>query len=268
MGREDINGFIQWLEQNERSENTISCYTDAVKIFFAHFDSVTKKNMIAFKGYCLDQYCAKTASNRCIAMNQFCKYLGKTDCIVKTIKIQKQLSVENVVTLDQYTRLLQCLQEDGKEKTYWMIKFLAKTGARVSEFVRFERKHLEAGEATMWTKGKMRRILIPKSLVDESKEYFAKQPGSKWLFPNRYGKQMSSRGVAEAIKRCKKYGIPEEVLHPHAFRHLYAMQFLKKNGNLTLLSDLMGHESIETTSIYLRMSQKEQRAAFEEASSW
>ena len=40
--------------------------------------------------------------------------------------------------------------------------------------------------------------------------------------------------------------------HPHSFRHRYAKNFLEAFNDISLLADLMGHESIETTRIYLR----------------
>ena len=44
------------------------------------------------------------------------------------------------------------------------------------------------------------------------------------------------------------------------FRHRYAKNFLEKYNDIALLADLMGHESIETTRIYLRRTASEQRA--------
>ena len=49
-----------------------------------------------------------------------------------------------------------------------------------------------------------------------------------------------------------KYGLNEKVVFPHSFRHRYAKNFLEKFNDIALLADLMGHESIETTRIYLR----------------
>ena len=56
--------------------------------------------------------------------------------------------------------------------------------------------------------------------------------------------------------------------HPHAFRHLFAIEFLKKNSNIALLADLMGHSSVSTTSVYLKLSMEEQMRQFNEASDW
>ena len=127
---------------------------------------------------------------------------------------------------------------------------------------------LETGYCEMWTKGKIRRIYIPQSLIDESRDYFEKQD-SEWLFTNRYGTQLSTRGVAQLIKNwCKRYGIRPEVAHPHSFRHLYAIAFLQHNSNIALLADLMGHSDVSTTSIYLKLSKEEQMRQFNEASNW
>lgn len=260
--------FREWLIENERSENTIDSYMRSVKQFFELFPEVTKKNMIEYKKRKLNESSPKTANNRCIGMNQYCDFIGKSECKVKGIKIHKQNTVENVPTLDEYNYILGCLEQDGDWKAYWIIKFLAKTGARASEFIRFERSHLERGEVTLWTKGKIRKILIPENLIEESKGYFSSIPDNRLMFPNRYGRQMTTRGLDSIIKKCKKYGIREEILHAHAFRHLFAVQFLKHNKNIALLADLMGHESVDTTAIYLRLSAKEQKRQFNNAMNW
>lgn len=265
---QELEAFREYLIENERSENTISSYTESVKQFFTMFPEVSKKNMIEFKQRKISEGSPKTAANRCIAMNQYCEFIGAPECKVKAIKIHKQNTVENVPTLKEYEYLLECLQKDNDWKTYWMVRFLAKTGARASEFIRFERIHLEKGEATLWTKGKIRKILIPDELIEESKEYFSSIPDNKWMFPNRYGEQMGTRGLDGRIKKCVKYGLRKEILHAHAFRHLYAVQFLRHNKNIALLADLMGHESVDTTAIYLRLSAEEQKKQFNSAMKW
>jgi site-specific recombinase XerD len=117
----------------------------------------------------------------------------------------------------------------------------------------------------MWTKGKIRRIRIPDILIYESADYFQNVPGNL-LFPNRFGDQMTTRGAAADIARwAVKYGVPRDVAHPHAFRHLYAIEFLKVNKDIALLKDLMGHENINTTAGYLTLSEEQQREEFNKA---
>jgi integrase/recombinase XerC len=78
---------------------------------------------------------------------------------------------------------------------------------------------------------------------------------------------MSARGCAKDIERwCRRYGVRPEAAHPHGLRHRFALDFLARSGkDIALLQTLMGHESIETTSVYLKMSSEEVRKAFEDA---
>lgn len=265
---EQLEAFREYLMENEKSENTIACYLDALRIFNNLYAECNKKNMLDFKRYQLEKWKPKTVHNRIVAMNQYCKFIGHPEYCVKQVKIHSSSSVENVISHEEYEKLLSGLKSDGNERGYWLITFLAKTGARASEFVRLTKDGLEKGYCEMWTKGKIRRIYIPKSLAEESKQYFANVEG-ELLFPSRYGKQMTTRGLSQLIKIwAEKYGIREEVAHPHSFRHLYALEFLKKNPNISLLADLMGHSNVSTTSIYLKLSKEEQMKQFNEASSW
>lgn len=268
METEKIKEFKMYLMDLERSENTIDSYMCSVDIFFKRYSELNKENMLDFKKWQLGKYKPKTAHSRIVAMNQFCIFAKHPEYCVKGIKIHGSSSVENVITLEEYYRLLEGLKRDKNDRGYWMIKFLAKTGARVSEFVKLTKDSLETGYCEMWTKGKIRRIYIPQALIEECRGYFSKQDG-EYLFPSRSGKQMTERGVAQNIKRwAKKYGIRDEVAHPHAFRHLYAIEFLRHNSNIALLADLMGHSSVNTTSIYLKLSKEEQMKQFNEASNW
>lgn len=268
METDNSKEFRFYLMDMERSENTIDSYIRSVSIFFKRYKVVNKQNMLDFKKWQLEKWKPKTAHNRISGMNQYCKFIGHEEYCVKGVKIHNSTTVENVITLAEYNRLLAGLERDGNKKGYWLIKFLAKTGARVSEFVRLTKDGLETGYCEMQTKGKIRRIYIPKSLSEESREYF-QNTDTELLFTNRYGKQLTDRGVSQLIKNwARKYGIRKEVAHPHSFRHLYAIEFLKHNSNIALLADLMGHSSVNTTSIYLKLSKEEQMRQFNEASNW
>ena len=265
---EQLESFRDYLIEDEKSNNTIDNYIFSANLFLSKYGELSKKNMIEYKKYVVSKYSPKTAANRCIAMNKFCDFKKMPECKVKSIKIHKSTTVENVITKEQCQKMLDGLKSDGNEKGYWMIMFLSRTGARVSELIMMDKKCLSKGVCEIWTKGKIRKILIPDWLIKESKEYFDNVEGD-YLFPSRYGDKITTRGVAENIKRwAKKYGIPEEVAHPHSFRHLFAIEFLKKNSNIALLSDLLGHESVDTTSIYLRLSADEQKRQFNDAVNW
>lgn len=268
MENEKIEEFRLYLMDLERAENTIDGYIRSVQIFYKRYNEINKANMLDFKKWQLERWKPKTAHNRIVALNQYCIFLGHQEFCVKGIKIHGSTTVENVITAEEYNQMLEGLKNDGNERGYWMIKYLAKTGARVSEFIKLTKDGLENGYCEMWTKGKIRRIFIPRTLIEESRIFFENDE-SNLLFTNRYGKQLTARGVSQNVKNwAKKYGVREEVAHPHSFRHLYAIEFLKHNSNIALLADLMGHSSVNTTSIYLKLSKEEQMKQFNEASNW
>ena len=67
---------------------------------------------------------------------------------------------------------------------------------------------------------------------------------------------------------AEKYGMNKEVVYPHSFRHRFAKNFLDRFNDLALLADLMGHESIETTRIYLRRTASEQQKIVDKVVNW
>ena len=118
--------------------------------------------------------------------------------------------------------------------------------------------------------GKLRRLYIPRLLREETLvwlESVGRESG--FLFLNRYGERISTRGISQQLKTfAAEYGIDPKVVYPHSFRHRYAKNFLEKFNDIALLADLMGHESIETTRIYLRRTAGEQRAIVDEVVTW
>lgn len=93
---------------------------------------------------------------------------------------------------------------------------------------------------------------------------------SQWLGckPN-YGERITTRGISQQLKNyADKYGLDKKVVYPHSFRHRYAKNFLEKHNDIALLADLMGHESIETTRIYLRRTASEQQALVDKIVTW
>ena len=118
--------------------------------------------------------------------------------------------------------------------------------------------------------GKVRRLYIPKKLRNETLVWLAeKQYHSGYLFLNRFGERITSRGISQQLKSIAvKYGVNTKVVYPHSFRHRFAKNFLEKFNDIALLADLMGHESIETTRIYLRRTAGEQKEIVDKYITW
>ena len=131
--------------------------------------------------------------------------------------------------------------------------------------------HVASGYYDIYTKGGMiRRLFIPKKLREDVMDWLNfENPSTGYLFLNRFGEKIKPRGISQQLKHyAKKYGLNEKVIYPHSFRHRFAKNFLEKFDDISLLADLMGHESIETTRIYLRRTSAEQQDIVDRIITW
>ena len=130
---------------------------------------------------------------------------------------------------------------------------------------------MQQGYLDIYSKGgKMRRLYIPKRLRTEAMQWLGKRRiESGYIFLNRFGERITARGIAQQLKLlAERYGINTAVVYPHSFRHRFAKNFLERYNDLALLADLMGHESIETTRIYLRRTATEQQTIVDKIVNW
>ena len=95
------------------------------------------------------------------------------------------------------------------------------------------------------------------------------QQESGFFFLNKYGERITTRGISGQLKKLSvRYNINPAVVYPHSFRHRFAKSFLERCNDIAFLADLMGHESIETTRIYLRKTSTEQREIVDTIINW
>lgn len=148
---------------------------------------------------------------------------------------------------------------------------MAATGARVSELLHIKAEHVHTGYLDLYSKGgKIRRLYIPRNLRREAQEWLKRNHiGTGYIFLNRFGQRITTRGIAQQLKHfAEKYGLNKDVVYPHSFRHRFAKNFLDRFNDIALLADLMGHESIETTRIYLRRTASEQQKIVDKVVNW
>ncbi|HHH4809604.1 TPA: tyrosine-type DNA invertase PsrA, partial [Streptococcus agalactiae] len=170
-----------------------------------------------------------------------------------------------------YLFLKRSLKKDDNLKWHFVVWFLGATGARVSELIKLKVEHVEVGYFDIYSKGgKMRRLYIPKKLRDSCQKWLdTENRQSGYLFLNKFSQPITARGIAQQLKNyAVKYQLNTKVVYPHSFRHLFAKNFLAKYNDIALLADLMGHESIETTRIYLRKTATEQQAIIDRVVNW
>lgn len=263
--------FEKQLKHSGLSDNTIESYIWTVRYFLEHYETINEENLHAYKGYLIEFFKPKTVNLRIQAMNKYLDFLGKSNLHLKAVKIQQKSFLENVISNSDYRFLKSKLKADGNLMWYFVVWFLAATGARVSELIKIKIEHVQEGHIDLYSKGgKLRRLYIPKKLQSDALAWIEERGlVSGYLFTNRYGEPISPRGISQQLKNyAVKYGLKVEVVYPHSFRHLFAKNFLEKYNDIALLADLMGHESIETTRIYLRRTASEQRELVDKIITW
>ena len=260
----DLNDFKSWLLQNhDYSQNTLQSYLFAFKNFFKNFSEISSENARSYiQQLEKENRKPKTINLRITALVKIAEYKG-SKIIIKRPKIPNTLNTDNIPNENDYKIFIEYLSEQNK-KFEFIVKLMATTGCRVSELLEFTYEDVIRGFCMIKGKGsKYRRFFFAESL----KSYANGKSGIICL--NRFGKKMTTRGVATVLKDAAiKAGIQKEKIHPHAFRHFFAKMFLSKTNDIVTLADFLGHEKIETTRIYLRKSYDEQKREFNNAVTW
>lgn len=105
-------------------------------------------------------------------------------------------------------------------------------------------------------------VLSQKSLEDLRKYYRACKPVNYLFNGRKKGEKMSAQAIRWALEIAKKKaGIVKEV-NPHILRHCFASHALEDGMDIKTLQVLLGHSSVQTTMIYLHISDVPLQKAF------
>lgn len=260
--------FEKKLREENYAPNTILAYLYAVQDFFVRYGTLNKENVLRYKTFLMENYKPRTVNLRIRGVNKYLEFTGHPELSAQVVRIPRSSFLENVITNEDYLFFKRCLKKEKDLRWYFVVWTLAATGARISELLQIRIEDVRDGHFDIYSKGgKYRRIYIPAKLRKQLLQWQVKESG--YLFLNARGKRITPRGLSMRLKAfALKYGIDPSVVHPHSFRHLYAKNFLRKNKDLVLLADLMGHESIDTTRIYLQQSTREQSALINRIVDW
>ncbi len=263
--------FKEYLTRGDLSKSTVTSYVWTVNYFLGNYQSLSKENLLAYKGFLIEHFKPQTVNLRLQAMNKYLEFLKKEKLKLKFVKVQQKNFLENVISDADYKFLKTKLKSDNYDEWYFVVWFLTATGARISELLQIKAEHVEIGYLDMYTKGgKIRRLYIPQKLRAQAQTWLThKGITSGYIFLNRFGQRITSRGISQQLKMfAEKYGLNPKMVYPHSFRHRFAKNFLDKFNDIALLADLMGHESIETTRIYLRRTASEQQSIVDKVVTW
>lgn len=142
-------------------------------------------------------------------------------------------------------------------------------GLRVSELTSLEISKVFLDEEYLVVKGKgSKERLVPMSPVAvaeirsylEDREKLDIKPGSEnILFLNRRGRYLTRTMILIIVKRLAEMAGIRKNISPHTLRHSFATHLLEGGANLRAIQQMLGHEDISTTEIYLHIDRTKLR---------
>lgn len=160
-----------------------------------------------------------------------------------------------------------CMDETPlNQRDKLIIELLYATGLRVSELVNIKIKDMDIKEKIIKVlgKGSKERIVIYNNHTSEALNKYLNdgynelnKKNSGYLIINKDGDKLSERYVRNIInKLVRKAGLNIKI-SPHTIRHTFATDMLEEGADLVTVKELLGHESLNTTSIYTHITNEQ-----------
>ncbi len=264
LTQREFDQFEDYLRHDEREESTIEAYLRSLTRFAEWADgrAVTKELAMEWKAALAEAGYRPISVNAMLAaVNKFFTCMGREDCKVKYLKLQRQMfrKSEKDLSKEEYQRLVQAAHEKGDLRMELILETICATGIRVGELKYITVEAVRAGVAEIALKGKIRTILLPHRLCRKLQKYAKQQKlASGKLFLTQDGLPVSRQYIWRKMKElCEMAGVERSKVYPHNLRSLFARSFYGSCHDVVRLADVLGHSSIETTRIYLMSTGKE-----------
>ena len=264
LTQREFDQFEDYLRHDEREESTIEAYLRSLTRFAEWADgrAVTKELAMEWKAALAESGYRPISVNAMLAaVNKFFTCMGREDCKVKYLKLQRQMfrKSEKDLSKEEYQRLVQAAHEKGDLRMELILETICATGIRVGELKYITVEAVRAGVAEIALKGKIRTILLPHRLCRKLQKYAKQQKiASGKLFLTQDGLPVSRQSIWTRMKAlCEAAGVERSKAFPHNLRSLFARSFYGSCHDVVRLADVLGHSSIETTRIYLMSTGKE-----------
>lgn len=292
------------VNQLGASQYTVAAYRDAFRLLFqfaserlgrAPSELLMEDLDVGFLGQFLEHLqlnrgnCTRTRNNRLSAIRAFFQYVAISEPAL-ALHCQRVLAIPSkryergpveFLTEEETAALLGAPNPDRwigrRDKTLLLVA--VQTGLRNSEITSLRRQDVEFGTGAhvrCLGKGrKMRSTPLRPDVAAVLKEWLSQQGGKPDdpVFPSSNGGRLSadafqrlvSRHIAIARRSCPSL-VPKTVT-PHTLRHAAAMALLRRGVDLSVIALWLGHESTETTQIYLHADMQLKERALAHATS-
>lgn len=185
----------------------------------------------------------------------YCKTLGRPEAVsfLSTPKAPKHLPV--ILSPEEVAHILVAIE---------VLKYrvccatLYATGLRISEACKLKTEDIDAARGVLHVhngKGRKDRLVsLGTQLLPLLRDYWRRErPPTPWLFASRNGHLRPESVRAALHKATKKVDVQKRVT-PHILRHCYATHMLEQGSELPVLQAMLGHERVDTTTRYTRVS--------------
>jgi site-specific recombinase XerD len=169
----------------------------------------------------------------------------------------RERKLPTVLTKEEISRMIEATKN---LKHRLMIKLTYGSGLRVSEVVKLKICDLDLDQGIIHVKcGKRRKdrnTIIPKNLIEELKLYLkSKGDNNTYLFPGiKENQHLSVRSVQKIVKNAAESAGIKKRVYVHALRHSFATHLLENGTDIKNIAELLGHNRLDTTLIYLHTS--------------
>ena len=285
-----IDKYLEYLKVVKKySDKTIISYYDDLVEYnefiqnnFSDIISIDYDMVKEYMKYLYERKISKASISRKLSsIRGLYNYLFKEDLVKdnyfnKISNPKKDNYLPKFLKDDELNKLFSVCKYDTaiNQRNSVIIELLYATGIRVSELVNIRLSDIDLNERIIKVlgKGSKERIVIfnnhTKKAIDiylnEGYHVFNKV-NSGYLILNKDGNKLSERYVRNIINKLVINAGLDIKISPHTFRHTFATDMLEDGSDLMTVKELLGHESLNTTSIYTHVTNEQIRKVYDMA---
>lgn len=274
-----IPGFINHLEELERSPSTILAYRSDLEQLASYLkersveevSKVRAENLAAFRDYLLDQkYTPKSASRKLNAVKTFFRWMKdeghiKKDTATNVNHPKIESSTPKFLSQLEYRALRDVTRLDTRISS--IIELILQTGLRISEVAALKLSNIRKDRMIVEAYATQPRREIPLNAVAKEaiEDYLRERPESDadYLFISKNGRPLAVRNIRAAVDRyLQKADVPEYSVND--IRNTFIVENLKRGVDLVTISRIAGHKRLSTTERYLELAETRESGNIQE----